>query len=103
MDYKDLTEKILVEVSKRGVPIRRLAEAIFKAVFACADGVESHLGVHTHEQSTAVRLEFLYFFSHLVNRVCIGKLEEQEIDNIYEELGPSLIVPFVDVYYDRGN
>ena len=88
-------------------PLEELCAAIAISVFAGAKGIIPRLNfpseVEKHEHFFYVQCEFLYFFTHLVNRIAINNFGKETRAYIHDKLSPLLLNSVVDVLFKGVN
>jgi hypothetical protein len=103
--HADAAKKIIQDAEKRAtevmIPVATLTLSIVAASWACAQSVFPHIRFSSQvfktieEQKIYVYCEFIYFFTHLMNRHARSRLSAEQVEKLQEIVEPGIVRPAI--------
>lgn len=98
-------EKIIRDVEQKHRPIGNLALTILEGSFSCGEAMKPYLSAPTQAENDAryvmVCYEFIYFFSHLMNRFALAMLGNAGRIKLQNEIAPLIVMPAISGFFDH--
>lgn len=96
-------EKIVRDVERRHRPISNLSLAILEGSFSCGETLKPYLNAPEKKDALYVMIcyEFIYFFSHLMNRFALAMLGNDGRIKLQNEVAPLIVIPAISGFFDH--
>jgi len=98
-------EEIFREVKRKQRPISDLASSILLASFSCGEALKPHIHAQTQKENTALYpalcYEFIFFFSHLMNRDALSILGSDGRIKLQSEISPLIVIPAISGFFEH--
>jgi len=98
-------EEILKDVESKHRPISNLAQAILVGSFSCGKTLKPYLNAPAEKENAAlypaVCYEFIFFFTHLMNRYALTILGNDGRIKLQNEIAPLIVVPAISGFFDH--
>jgi hypothetical protein len=98
-------EEILRDGDSQHRPIRNLAQSILVGSFSCAKTLKPYLNAPTEKEKAglypAVCYEFIFFFTHLMNRYALTILGNDGRMKLQNKIAPLIVVPAISGFFDH--
>jgi hypothetical protein len=86
-------------------PFSNLAQSILVGSFSCGEALKPYLNTSSHEEHMALYpmccYEFVYFFTHLMNRFALSILGNESRIKLQDKIGPLIVIPAISGFFDH--